>query len=84
MVYKARYRCKHCLAWLSDHEYAYSSGVCPYCGNTDGDSFVDAEKIAVKAEGKRNAVIGVREVKWLCASSFVMGAMVTHAAHLVM
>ena len=40
--------CNACGVELSDHEYAYSDGVCPHCGATSNGTFVDAAKRSVR------------------------------------
>jgi hypothetical protein len=32
--------CSECDHKLSDNQYSYSNGVCPYCGNDSGSTFV--------------------------------------------
>lgn len=32
--------CVNCRTYLTDHEYRYSSGVCPHCGNAKTSTFV--------------------------------------------
>lgn len=44
MRYVPKWNCKACNAELTDHEQAYSYGVCPKCGAVSDGSFVDCHK----------------------------------------
>lgn len=39
--YRLALFCSKCDHKLTNKEYAYSRGVCPYCGNDSGCTFVD-------------------------------------------
>lgn len=41
-------QCVKCMIYLTYRQYAYSQGVCPYCGNIEEGTFVSSHKLAVK------------------------------------
>lgn len=54
------YTCINCEVEISDYEHAYSSGVCPKCGNYSNSTFVAVNKVA-----RRESEDGTTETKKL-------------------
>lgn len=59
-MYKAMHICVKCKKRLSFETIMCSHGVCPYCGNTSGDTMINYKTISYKARS-----LGERFNDWL-------------------